>query len=287
MKKSICIFLLLWTYTVEAQVIVADTTYYNGHIVKKKSQAVCYTIAQTVGKMKVEKTYDIKDNLFAREQYIINPHVRQHGYMKWLLHGPSFFWYTKDVPYKEANYSYGRKQGVFKEFYPSGELLKKDSFALDTLRNSYFYYPNGSEFLVYEQSIQPPKPANEVYSSTFLWHHFAPMMSPFGNKPYDIYIKFTVDTEGVAKDFRIVNCEERALYKEMLELVKTLPRLLPAYKNGVPIETSILVPIYKSDIIAIKRPTVRIVRQNDAGFLEGEAPHQGTLYREDQRLKGN
>ena len=289
MKKILFILFFLGTYAIDAQV-TSDTIYYdfNNRSVKKKSQATFYTISKTVGKMKVDWSYDMKNIPITREQFILNPNTKQHMYKKWLLHGPSFSWYAKEVLHQEYNYYYGLKQGLYKEFYPSGELLKKDSFALDSLKSSYFYYKDGREFLVYEQGIQDAKPANEVYSPLLLWQHFMPMTSVFLGKPYDIYIKFTVDTEGHAKDFRIVNCDDRAAYKEMLELVKTLPPLLPAVKNNKPIETSILVPVNIVPVINISLKSGYQSfsnKKDNQTQTNDEIPNQGKLYNEAQRMK--
>ena len=285
MKKILFILLSLpWSQLLFSQTAVSDTTYHDGHATKNKSDATFYSITNIVGKMKVVRTFDIKDNLITRQQYILNSVESQLPFNKWLLHGSSFWWYKKEVLRKEENYLYGREYGVFKEFYPSGALLKKDSFAGGILCSSYFYFENGQMALVFEQGIKQVRPVNKAYAETALMQHFAPIESLVLNNPYDVYVCFMVDKKGNPRDFHLINCDDPKAYKKMHKLVASLPKLSPAFKKGEPIETMYLVPIYISSPFPYRKRQGRTQFNSDDNFFGNEKTHQTTLLNEHRAL---
>lgn len=285
MKKALFILLSLsCSQLLFSQSALSDTTYHYDRMKESKSDATFYSVTNIVGKMKVVRTFDIKDSLISRRQHILNPAANPASYNKWLLHGPSFLWYKKDVLHQEENYLYGEKHGVFKEFYPSGALLKKDSFAEGILRSSYFYFENGQMNLVFEQGIKQVRPANKVYAETALMQHFAPIEFLVLNNPYDVYVCFMVDKKGNPRDFHLINSDNPKAYKKMLKLAESLPKLLSASKNGVLIETMYVVPIYKSSPFTYKKNQGRMLYNSHDNFFENEQTHQTTLLNEQQRL---
>lgn len=284
-KLRYALLFLSWANAVFAQNAQSDTTYHDGYVMKSKSDATFYSATKIVGKTKAVRIFDMKDNLMSRRQYALNPYVNQSSNNKWLLHGPSFLWYKKDVLHQEENYLFGQKHGIFQEYYPSGALLKKDSFASGTLCSSYFYFENGQMSLVFEQGIKQVKPANEVYAATALRQHFAPIESLVLNNPYDVYVSFMVDKKGNPRDFHLINCDDRKAYKKMLKLAESLPKLSSASKNGVPIETLYLVPIYTSSPFPYRKTKGRTLLNSNDNFFENEQTHQTSLLNEHQRLK--
>lgn len=285
MKKALIILLYLsCSQLLFSQNAVSDTTYHDGYVKKSKSDATFYSVTNIVGKMKVVRTFDIKDNLISRQQYILNPVVSQRSYNEWLLHGPSFLWYKKDVLHQEVNYLYGQKQGIFKDFYPSGALLKQDSFSAGTLCSSYFYFENVQTTLVFEQGIKQVRPVNKAYAETALITHFAPIELWVLNKPHDVYVCFMVDKKGNPRDFHLINCDDPKAYNKMLQLVESLPKLSPAFKKGVPIETMYLVPIYTSSPFPPRKSQGRTPFNSNDNFFQNERTHQPTLLNEHRAL---
>lgn len=286
MKKILFILLFLSCSQLSfSQSAVSDTTYHDGHATKNKSDATFYSVANIVGKMKEIRTFDIKDNLITRQQYILNPVVSQRSYNEWLLHGSSFWWYKKEVLHQEENYLYGREYGVFKEFYPSGALLKKDSFAGGILYSSYFYFENGQMALVFEHGLKQVRPVDKVYAETALIRHFAPIKPLVLNNPYDVYVCFMVDKKGNPRDFHLINCDDPMAYNKMLKLVKSLPKLFSStFKNGVLIETMYVVPIYKFSLFPYRKKQGRTQFNSNDNFLGNEKTHQTTLLNEHRAL---
>lgn len=282
--KKILFILLSCSQLLFSQSTVSDTTYHDGYAMKNKSDATFYSVTNIVGKMKVVRTFDIKDNLISRQQYILNPVVSQRSYNEWLLHGPSFLWYKKDVLHQEASYLYGQKQGIFKDFYPSGALLKKDSFAGGILCSSYFYFENGQTSLVFEQGIKQVRPVNKVYAETALITHFALLELWVLNNPYDVFVCFMVDKKGNPRDFHLINCDDPKANNKMLQLVESLPKLSPAFKKGEPIETMYLVPIYTSSPFPHRKKQGRTLFNSNDNFFQNEQTHQTTLLNEYRAL---
>ena len=281
MKKILLILLSLsCSQLLFSQNAVTDTIYHHGRMMNNKSDAPFYSVTNILGKMKVVSMFDNKDNLISRRQYIINPVVGQHSYYKWLLHGTSILWYKKDVLRREESYLYGHKQGVFKEFYPSGALLKKDSFSAGILCSSFFYFENGQTSLIYEHGIRQVRPVSEAYAETALIQHFAPIESLVLNNPFDVYVSFMVDKKGNPRDFHLINSDDPKAYKKMLKLAETLPKLSAALKNGEPIETAYLIQIYNSSPFPYKENKSRTPLNSNDNFFQNEQTHQTTLLNE-------
>jgi len=58
-----------------------------------------------------------------------------------------------------------------------------------------------------------------------------------------MYLKFTVEKSGKLKDLVVLKSISKIIDTKIIELFKQMPDWIPAYKNGVPIESSYTIPI--------------------------------------------
>ena len=246
MKTTLCASFLLWVSSVSAQIV--DTVYLDAinMMVKNKTKASYMLISHTENKTKTEQIFDIKGNLLSISQsrFVKNWNsVKKDSVSKWLLHGNYTAWFAnKNIKKKEQYYS-GLRQGESYEFYPTGEILRKNIFQLGILQGSHFYYENGQSFLICEKGIELARLPNQGVVNMFLYKQFKPYFGDFKDEPNDVFIKFVIGIDGIPKDFRIINSTKRRAYKGMINVFRNLPRFIPAQRDNLPIETAILLPV--------------------------------------------
>jgi MORN repeat variant len=178
-----------------------------------------------------------------------------------VLYGVSKTYYETGVLREESPFENGQKQGEFKEYYTSGQLMRKTIFEKNVFQNAYFYTEFNEVFLIGEQGMFRAKTRENKPIEAFLGQYFASIGELVRNNQGNVYIKLVIGTDGKARDFRLINVQNKTdlakATQKMYKLSQNLPVFQPAKKDNVALETSVLVLVVSPPVPSLTHSTHR------------------------------
>lgn len=280
MKEQIYIlFFLLGLLQSKAQ----NTEVFFGNIDKvraTKGEIIYKWVTTIEDREKIEQLFNKKGTMLKSTPYFFiknwNP-IKKDSVSKWIKHGIEIVWDEGKIKSTEAQFRLGFPHGYSKTYYPTGELIKKDSFYHGVLQNSYFYYDTGESFLTYEKEIEDVSLPQKKDVMAFLKDHFSSVYYLLAYEPNPIYLKLTIGTDGIAKDCRIIKSNNSKAKRLFAELAQKVPKFYPAFKDGEPIEQTILLSI------------TRYTSSNNMPLRNGQfntenLPYERTLYNREKMM---
>lgn len=161
-----------------------------------------------------------------------------------LLNGEEKNWDSMGNLTKTIEYKNGYKYGQFNTYYANGKLKRKDVYKNDSLIKGRCFNRSGRDTLYYDY-LEPPifQGGIKAFKEFILKELKYPEEAKNLNIEGEVYIKFTISTDGKVTRTTIIKEDKTYFNQEAIRVVKMSPTWIPGRKDGQPSEFSITIPI--------------------------------------------
>jgi len=239
--KNIFTFLLF--ISVAYSLFGQDTLYFDNEWNKTKSLKVA-SYYKIVKKNKdeqnqiTERTYfksgQIKSEIF----YFLDINDKKNRI------GKSSFWYEMGEIKTEIYYENGEKNGEFLSYWKNGKLKRKDYFKKGKFKNGECWNKFGEKIIHYDYEIFPKYPGGKTKMYEFIKKNLKyPPLSKKYNLGGKVVVDFKIDTDGYVCDIYIHETVNSELDKEAIRIIKSMPKWIPGYHDGIAVSVKYRIPI--------------------------------------------
>ncbi|WP_245553839.1 energy transducer TonB [Cytophaga aurantiaca] len=234
-----------------------DTVYVKYHNAENnttKDSASFYRVRTIAGGVLKAEDYSIEDSSLESSAHYksFDPYVKQ---------GYCIYYLNDSVVYSEGDYMEGKKSGIWKKYYSSGELwytetdvegdrngtlkgyyktgeIKRiEEYKNDTLVTGKCYTKSGKDTAYYEMYIMPAFPGGEQAKMKYIQNHIIyPKKAMREHIQGTVYVSYVVTADGSIDDVKILKGKgvDELLDAEAIRCLKAMPTWTPGYIEGSP-----------------------------------------------------
>ena len=178
--------------------------------------------------------------------------VTQQGYAhlrKGVLQGVWENWYPTGQLHMHQEFALGRRVGELRTYYPSGQLKRRETYNLkdDFSSSGECFAENGQAipFFKYEQMPAYPEGdgGNRVIIRAIQRAVKYPKEAIKANCAGRVVVAFNVTAQGEVADSRVVQGLCPSLDAAVLQAVQQLKRFRPGQQDGLPVSVAFTIPI--------------------------------------------
>ena len=237
MKSFFTIVICFLTYISFGQ----DTTYYNTEA-KEVNSSELYTYYEVISRnhydtnsVKVTSYFKSKQKRSAKNYSV---------YKDEILDGKQYEWFESGQLRSEINYRYGKLNGNLLLYWENGNPKRIDNYDNDKLIAGKCFGLKGTDttFFKYEESpmfIGDEEGLLQYLSNTVKYPNNSNQRGIQGK----VVVRFTIKEDGSIANIKIVESVNDELDKEVIRVIKKMPKWRPAKRDGEPVETSFTFPI--------------------------------------------
>lgn len=218
-----------------------DTIFYNTHDdkVKTRIQADYYQLL-------------VKENISSKRlierSYYMNGQMKEEIYYldlsKKKKEGTQRFWFRNGQLKSAADYIDNKIHGNVLTYWQNGQLKRKDTFENNKFVSGACYDSIGNQIEHFEFLVFPSFPGGEKMLLEFMRNNLRfPSMAAENGIQGKVVVKFVVTKNGIPTKIGIKTSVDKALDKEAMRVVQSMPKWTPCYFDGEPLDFWYLLPV--------------------------------------------
>ena len=163
---------------------------------------------------------------------------------KYILNGPSKYWYENGKLKRDLNYCNDKREGVQLTYWPNGNLKRKDLTANDELISGNCWDENGGSVKYYEYEIMPEFIGKVEALYRFLGENMVyPKKARRKNIQGKVYTTFLIEESGFLSNIEILKGVHPSLDAEAVRVIQMMPKWKPGMIDGDNVKVQFNLPI--------------------------------------------
>jgi TonB family protein len=176
---------------------------------------------------------------------------RYSDYENGILHGRCSRWYLSGGLHEELTYDSGKKNGIEKSFYRSGQLKKELLWEQDSLKKGAFFNEDGTpkteifkdDLGEYEDQDEPSFPGGIWAMYDYINQNVVyPEEAKENGWSGKVILTFVVGKDGKISDVKVVETPQPILANAVVYVVQRMPRWTPGRMSGIPVRVRYTLP---------------------------------------------
>jgi len=196
------------------------------------------------------------DNQNKKEEGYYKDNKRQGEFIYWYISGKletkSFYdkdtlckyrlYYENDSIHVIADsYKHGEMNGQLISYFPNGKILRIENYENGKLLNSKCFSTTGEDTAYYPHYLSPRFPGGSDAFEKYLKNNLkVPDDAAYYGIRGQVLVAARIDTEGNIEESKITYSTNQIFNSEALRVVSNSPKLLPALRDGIPVEATII-----------------------------------------------
>lgn len=176
---------------------------------------------------------------------------RYSDYEGGILHGRCSRWYLSGGLHEELTFDSGKKNGIEKSFYRSGQLKKELLWEQDSLKKGAFFNEDGTaktelfkeDLDEYDDQEEPSFPDGLRAMYIFMSQNVVyPEEAKENGWSGQVILTFVVGKDGKISEVNVVQTPHQILSDAVALVVKKMPRWKPGRVSGIPVRVRYTMP---------------------------------------------
>jgi TonB family protein len=213
----------------------------DGLFIEDKENAQFYNkIVKVADSIWYLEIYNINDEIDFTGSYKTDKFKIKNGYFK--------FYYKNGELEKEGNYIDKTQNGIWK-YYSADGILNYTVEYKDNIRgDSCYYYQNGEKinnlYFSNDIDITSEFPGGQKELLNFIAKNLKyPDIAKEKGYQGIVFLSFIVEENGSVSNIRVLQSINPILDNECIKVIKKFPIFKPGEKDGIPVKTSLIVPM--------------------------------------------
>lgn len=191
---------------------------------------------------------NIGSNKLIERSYYMNGQIREEIYYldlnKMKKDGTQRFWFRNGQLKSAVEFVDNKIQGNVLTYWQNGQLKRKDAFENNKCVSGACFDSTGNPVKHFEFLVYPSFPGGEKMLLEYLRDNLRyPSFAAENRIQGRVLVKFVITKDGTPTKIGIKKGVDRALDKEALRVVKTMPKWTPCYYDGETINFWYILPL--------------------------------------------